>query len=46
MKNKLTPADIAFILLMIAFLFFIDYGRKTSCPDVAVYVKCKNYFKE
>lgn len=26
--------------LLLAAIAFVDYGVKTQCPDVAIYVKC------
>jgi hypothetical protein len=32
------------IVVVIGFVFLLYYEHKTACPDVAVYVKCKNFF--
>lgn len=32
---------IAGFIALLAVIAFVDYGVKTQCPDVAVYVKCK-----
>ena len=40
MVNVLKVAGLLAVL-GVAFLFY--YSRKTACPNVAVYVKCKNF---
>lgn len=31
------------LVLLIGFAFLLYYEHKTACPDVAIYVKCKNF---
>lgn len=39
--NKIMGALV--IIALIGAIAFVDYGVKTQCPDVAVYVKCFGY---
>ncbi len=32
------------IVIAIGIVFLWYYGHKTACEDVAVYVKCENFF--
>jgi len=41
-------SKLGFIVSLVTFFgviyFIYDYSEETSCPDTAIYVKCKNYF--
>jgi hypothetical protein len=40
LKKILTALGVVLLLGAVA---FVDYGVKTQCPDVAIYVKCYDY---
>jgi hypothetical protein len=44
-KGKVTKSLLYLgVVLALGVGFLLYYNHKTACPDVAVYVKCKNFF--